>query len=178
MWQPVQTVRTMRFMRPSSGVRCGKRIEHQIAGKLLERRFRIAHRREREILLAVCRQIDRAFGGLIAERLRPDPVAAVAAMPEKRNCRHSSVNTVVVMVPPSGLADTVTPPMALPSDDLMVPLNSASAKAGTDMQDRGDGGEVGDDETAAHGVLHLSSRHRATSRLWQAAARRTAREWS
>src|ERR1700728_2411030 len=35
------------------------------------------------------------------------------------------------MVPPSGLADTVAPPMALPSDDLIVPLNSASAKAGT-----------------------------------------------
>src|SRR6516225_4518096 len=34
------------------------------------------------------------------------------------------------MVPPSGLADTVTPPMALPSEDLTVPLNSASAKTG------------------------------------------------
>src|SRR5580704_4064042 len=38
------------------------------------------------------------------------------------------------MVPPSGLADTVTPPMALPSGDLMVPLNSASAKAGTETR--------------------------------------------
>src|ERR1700730_11792080 len=38
------------------------------------------------------------------------------------------------MVPPSGFADTVTPPMALPSDDLMVPLNSASAKAGTEIR--------------------------------------------
>src|SRR6516225_6263967 len=34
------------------------------------------------------------------------------------------------MVPPLGLADTVTPPMALPSEDLTVPLNSASAKTG------------------------------------------------
>src|SRR6202035_4794342 len=38
------------------------------------------------------------------------------------------------MVPPSGLADTVMPPMALPSDDWMVPLNSASAKAGTEIR--------------------------------------------
>src|SRR5580704_17519864 len=38
------------------------------------------------------------------------------------------------MVPPSGLADPVMPPMALPSDDLMVPLSSASAKAGTDIE--------------------------------------------
>src|SRR4029077_2117295 len=36
------------------------------------------------------------------------------------------------MVPPSGFADTVTPPMALPSDPLTVPLNSASAKAGSE----------------------------------------------
>src|ERR1700734_345125 len=38
------------------------------------------------------------------------------------------------MVPPSGLADTVTPPMVLPSGDLTVPLKSASAKAGTETR--------------------------------------------
>src|ERR1700722_16185075 len=38
------------------------------------------------------------------------------------------------MGPPPGLAHTGMPPMALPSDDLMVPLNSASAKAGTESR--------------------------------------------
>jgi hypothetical protein len=39
----------------------------------------------------------------------------------------SSVKTVVVMVPLSGFADTVTPPIFSPPAELMVPESSASA---------------------------------------------------
>src|SRR5271170_684293 len=38
------------------------------------------------------------------------------------------------MVAPSAFAETVTPPMASPAADLMVPLKSASAKAGAARQ--------------------------------------------
>jgi hypothetical protein len=37
------------------------------------------------------------------------------------------VNTVVVMVPPAGLAETVMPPSFSPAAEVMVPLSTASS---------------------------------------------------
>src|ERR1700681_1418664 len=67
------------------------------------------------------------------------------------------------MVPPSGLADTVTPPMALPSDDLMVPLNSASAKAGTEIRSAPTAVRVGTTEPRRRwvSILLVGMRRRA-----------------
>ena len=139
-------------------------VEHQIAGKLLERRFRIAHRREREILLAICRQIDRVFGGLITERLRPDPIAAVGQSRKKEIAgtvgEHRRGDGAAV-----GLRRHRDAAHGLAVGRFDGAAQQRVGEGRHRYQDRGDGGEVCDDETAAHGVLHLSSRHRATSRL-------------
>ena len=139
-------------------------VEHEIAGKLLERRFRIAHRREREILLGIVGEIDRAFCGLIAQRLRPHPIVSrrqrrkiilAGGVGEHRGGDGAAVGL--------GRHRDAAHGLAVRRFD-----GAAQQRVGEGRhrnQDRGDGGEGRDDKTAAHGGLHSSSRHHATSRL-------------
>jgi hypothetical protein len=81
--------------------------EDQIARQLADQPLGVLDLLECEIRPGAGLQLGLAVGGLEAQRLRPD---AILAGRKRREAPTSSVNTVVVTVAPTALADTVTPP--------------------------------------------------------------------